>query len=143
MIHLNRETVNTIYVTLTEKTTINPVFYIFKFTNENTDKSIEFLSAELSTNITRYNKFNVTTTDTLLSQDVDNGIIYLTEEGQYSYVVFEATADDIIAWTGTTTTLATVETGKVFLSSTTGWNPGDTINDTYTNTTPDKIAYQG
>ena len=143
MIHLNRETVNTIYATLTEKTTINPVFYIFKFTNENTDKSIEFLSAELSTNITRYNKFNVTTTDTLLNQDVDNGIIYLTEEGQYSYVVFEATADDIIAWTGTTTTLATVETGKVFLSSTTGWNPGDTINDTYTNTTPDKIAYQG
>ncbi len=143
MIHLNRETINTIYVTLTEKTTIDPVSYIFKFTNENTDKSIEFLSAELSTNITRYNQFNVTTTDVLVNQDVNNGIIYLTEEGQYSYTIFEADADDIAAWTGTTTTLNIVEIGKMFLSSSTGWNPGKEGNDTYTNNTTDKVAYQG
>jgi hypothetical protein len=61
MIVLERNVATTFVVTLFEKTTIAPVFYLLELTSS-TDGVSYFALTELSTSIERYNKFELTST---------------------------------------------------------------------------------
>lgn len=107
MILIKKNSVNLVLLTLLEKTTIDPVFYLFEFWKEGSPGTRKtFLSNDSSTNTGRYNEFYIeenTTEDTL------NGIISL-ETGDWFYNVYEQSSSTnlIVASSG-----GLVENGRV------------------------------
>ena len=104
MLRLERNKTQRIVLTLTEKTTINPVFYFLEFfENQDHDSKILTLGTDLSGNTQRYNEFEITENST---EDLPNGIITLSL-GDYDYFVWESTSSDFADKVGI------VESGKV------------------------------
>lgn len=89
MVIIDKNTVNTIILTLQESTSIVNPNYLFEFIYED-DKSvlpIYFTTPDLSTSLIRYNKFEITEDD-LGSTTGGNDIPLNLKNGQYKYVIY-------------------------------------------------------
>lgn len=96
--------------TLVEKTTISPVYYLWEFISDSTGLNVYCKATELSTQLQRYNKFEIeeTATPTAL-----NGQVNLPEGG-YTYKIYEDSSSTNLSPTG----LTVVEQGIVKCIST-------------------------
>ena len=106
MLKINKNTTNSLVFTLNEKVTLeNPNFLLELYSNQNHDSTVMRLSGDTSTNVIRYNEFNITETTT---SDLENMVVNL-DEGTYDYYVWE-TSGSTLELSGAT---SIVESGKV------------------------------
>lgn len=86
MIQINKASVNTVVLTLTELVTLATPKFLFEFKNDQNNSLKYFIAADVSSYTDRYNKFLIeeSTTETPLT-----GKIELELTGFYSYKVFE------------------------------------------------------
>ena len=86
MILINKNTTNTVILTLSEKTTLTNAKYLFEVTNDMSNEVKCFIAADISTNKLRYNEFEFieNVTENLLM-----GTFSLTLSGFYKYNVYE------------------------------------------------------
>jgi len=87
MLKINKNANNTLIVTLNEKKTLTSPYYLFRFTNDITQTSVRFLSADLSLFKDRYNKFLIT--ETSGTNDYSSGVITLSPTGFWSYTIYD------------------------------------------------------
>ena len=89
MILINKNTTNTVILTLSEKTTLTNAKYLFEVTNDMSNEVKCFIAADISTNKLRYNEFEFieNVTENLLI-----GTFSLTLSGFYKYNVYEQTS---------------------------------------------------
>ena len=113
MILLKRDTSNTVVLTLQEKATITAVTpsYLFEIINDDTNVSKLFTAPDDSTNILRYNQFDITVTGG--TENLTGGTIDITNNGYWKYKVYEMVDPSNLEISGTT---SIVETGKMYLS---------------------------
>jgi hypothetical protein len=138
MILINKETNNTIALTLTEKSQLlgydsggnltGTTYNLFVFENEGRDEEKIFTANDISPYKERYNEFEVLESGT--TENLLGGIIHLTgRTSQWSYKIYEsdtAFSADTLAVSATTGTI--LEEGRVLVRG----NEGDTsINDVY------------
>ena len=86
MIKLEKDTANTVTLTLTENTTITGAVYLFRFVSELTSVEKVFTCTDSSPYPERYNLFTITETST---EDLYNGEVEL-EKGFHTYEIYEA-----------------------------------------------------
>lgn len=86
MIQINKSTVNTVVLTLTELATLASPKFLFEFKSDQNNSPIYFIAADVSSYKERFNKFLIeeTATENLLI-----GKVLLSLTGFYSYRVFE------------------------------------------------------
>lgn len=106
---LKKNTVNTCFFTLSERTTLDPVYYLFELINtaDNTIKT--FLAEDISTNKLRGNEFEIEETQ---SENRLTGKITLDLIGDYTYNIYEQSSSTNL---DTSLTGNLVETGRVDL----------------------------
>jgi len=124
MLVINKNSNNTLILTLTEKVTIASPTFLFKLTNDLTRDSVLFLSANLSSYKDRYDKFLITETSGTIN--ASSGVINLNPTGYWKYQIFEqaSTSNLLESATG-----SMVENGKIKVIGT------DTIYTVYNPTT--------
>lgn len=124
MLLINKNSNNTLVLTLTEKATIASPTYLFKFTNDLTRESVLFIAANLSAYTDRYDKFLITETSGAVN--TSSGVINLSPTGFWKYEIFEqaSTTNLLQSLTG-----AMVENGKLKVVGT------DTTHTVYNPTT--------
>jgi hypothetical protein len=83
---IQKNTVNTCVFSLAERTTLNPVYYLFAFTNTQDDTVLTFTCTDISVNKLRYNEFEIEETQ---SEDRLTGKITLDLTGSYTYEIYE------------------------------------------------------
>lgn len=83
---IQKNTVNTCVFSLSEKTTLTPVYYLFAFTNTQDETVLTFTCTDISTNKLRYNEFEIEET---ASEDRLTGKITLDLLGSYTYEIYE------------------------------------------------------
>ena len=104
MLKIQKDQANNITCTLSEKTTIAPVYYYLEvYSNENHNSKAVYLGADSSIYTERYNEFTITEAST---DDLDNGQINLSA-ADYDYFAWECTAQDF------STKVSIVESGKL------------------------------
>jgi len=138
MILLNENSLNRIVVTLTENVTITgDTYFLFEFISDDTKESKFFVPENISTNICRYDEFEITVsggTETLTGSTIS---VDLEPVGYYKYNVYQQNSD-----TNLDPNLASgiVELGKMYFNGTTSPNvvsySGNTDNNTY-------VVYEG
>ena len=69
-------------LTLTEKVTISPVYFLFSFTHRLSNSTTNVLLTDISSYTDRYNKFSVT-----------EGSTFTLDAGEYMYKVYAQTSD--------------------------------------------------
>lgn len=108
MIIINKNSVNTVITTLTEKVSISNPYFLFRFTSDYSREQVIFLASNVSAYTDRYDKFSIT--ETSGTTDLSNGVISLTPTGEWTYEIFQQTSSSNldINYTG-----ALLETGKV------------------------------
>lgn len=82
---------NEVALTLSENTTITNPYYIFSFYSASTKTTKYFTSTDLNkgTEIEyRFNKFSIELVEDLAHEDINNGKIYLSEQGFYEYTIY-------------------------------------------------------
>ena len=84
MILIRKNSVNNNILTLSEKTTLNNVVYLFEIINDQTKNNIYFIAQDISGNKERFNEFNIT--------DFVNSTIGLQQslfiDGQFAFINF-------------------------------------------------------
>ncbi len=89
MIKINKNTANTVVLTLNEKKTLdNPVF-LFRFTSDSTRADKAFIASDISTEKQRFNEFIVTEDPT---EDLLNATVDLDPPGLWKYEIWEQTS---------------------------------------------------
>ena len=113
MLFLRQEQTNTVYLTLTESLTITatPVYYLFRFMSDTTNDETLFVAEDLSTNISRFNKFNITLTAG--TTNLTAGTISIAN-GAGKYEVYEQYTQTNLDLTGTTGVV--IERGMIQVS---------------------------
>lgn len=137
MIRIIKDSENIIVVTLYENSTVSNPIYLFELVNQQSNVKFYFISTDTSTNITRYNRFElIETTD----PDTLNGEVELDGEGYYNYTVYQT---DLLNLDGLTEAseavpniVKTVEVGLCFVE----FNPVSNI--TYSPDSNTNIVYQ-
>jgi len=129
MLVINKNSNNTLILTLTEKVTIASPTFLFKLTNDLTRESVLFLSANLSSYKDRYDKFLITETSGTIN--ASSGVINLNPTGYWKYQIFEqaSTSNLLESATG-----SMVENGKIKVIGT---------DTTYTVYNPTTRKYKG
>lgn len=89
MILIRKNTVNNNILTLSEKTTLNNVVYLFEIINDQTKNNIYFISQDISVNKERFNEFNITDN---ITENHLMGIVNFPLKGFYKYNVYEQTS---------------------------------------------------
>lgn len=89
VILINKNSTNNRMLTLAEKTTLNPVVYLFEVINDSSNEVKCFICEDISPNPVRYNEFNFIENAT---EDLLNGTFELTLSGFYTYNVYEQTS---------------------------------------------------
>jgi hypothetical protein len=109
VIIINKNSTNTVVLTLSEKTTLTNTVYLFEVINDSSNESKCFIAEDISINKIRYNEFNFIENAT---EDLLNGTFELGLSGFYTYNVYEQ-----ISTTNLDPLLATnkIETGKLNL----------------------------
>ena len=86
MIKFTKSSVNNVIVTLTENSTVSNPYYLFMFTNQQTNVDYYFIATDISIYKDRYNSFMVTektSPNTLIGQ------VSLGNEGFYNYIIYQ------------------------------------------------------
>ncbi len=116
MIRFVKGAINDVVVTLYENSTVRNPIYLFKFTSQQSNVDYYFIATDISSHITRYNRFEV---EEVVGADTLNGEVELGREGYYNYEVYQTT---LLGTSGLTTAadavpyiLKTVEVGLVFV----------------------------
>ena len=135
MIFLTRDTINNVILTLTEKVTItaSTPYFLFSFTNDDTNVAKLFSAPDTSLYTSRFNQFSLTVTGG--TESLTGGTIDISDNGYWKYIVYEMTGQTNLDISGTT---SVVENGKMFLCGTTL-----PITSGYTSQSNTKIVYQG
>jgi hypothetical protein len=133
MIRLEQDTINKVVVTLREFTTISNPFYLFEFISDDTNDSKIFTGADISTNVNRYNEFNIELTTS--TEDLLNSVIKLPLKGFYTYNIYSQVSSTNLDLANIT---ELVEVGKVYVDGTV-----KPIVTTYEDGTDNKIVYNG
>lgn len=108
MVVINKNSNNTLILTLTEKVTIASPTFLFKLTNDLTRESVLFLSANLSSYKDRYDKFLITETSGTVN--FSSGVIKLNPTGFWKYQIFEQASTSNLLESATGSML---ENGKI------------------------------
>jgi hypothetical protein len=123
-------------LSLTEKSTLQNPYYLFRFINDSSNESTYFTATDVSSFPSRYNKFMITLTGG--TQNLSAGTLSNMHMGTYKYEVYEQVAQYNFDLTGTT---SMVESGKVLISGSTA-TLSNTNSVTYTaNTNTTKVVY--
>lgn len=96
MLVINKNSSNEVLPTLYELTTLSPVYYLFEFENDQTKEKYYCIPTELSTELLRYNKFNIVDTASPVAL---NGQVNLPV-GNYTYRVYEQSSSTNLDPTG-------------------------------------------
>lgn len=83
---IQKNTENTITLTLAEKSTLTSPDYLIKLTNDLSKESKVIVLYDVSEYVESYNKFLITESD---SEDLQNSIVSLSPVGKWSYSVYE------------------------------------------------------
>ena len=110
MIYLQEDTVNQVIVTLQEKTTLDTPFYLFVFKNDTTNEEKIFTASDISTNIIRYNEFDIEVTTG--PENLLTGVVNMDPSGYWKYTIYEQVSPTNL---DVDNTVGIVETGKVYL----------------------------
>lgn len=102
---VNKATSQYLYPTLDENTTIDPPYYLWEIINNQTLVKVYCKATELSTELQRYNKFEITET---ISPVALNGEVELSL-GDHTYKIYEDASSTNLDPTG----LTLVETGII------------------------------
>lgn len=96
MIYLTANTINSVYLTLSESITLtaSPIYFLFRLVNETTRDEVLFFADDISTNKIRYNKFNITLTGAS-SINVYDGIINLEPTGKWQYYIYNTNSQTL------------------------------------------------
>ena len=89
MILINKNTTNTVILTLSEKTTLTNAVYLFEVINDMSNEVKCFIADDISTNKLRYNEFEFIEN---VTEDLLNGTFSLELSGFYKYNVYEQTS---------------------------------------------------
>ena len=138
MIYLQDGTVNNVVVTATENVTLNgTAFFLFEFISDNTLKPIYFTAEDVSTNICRYNQFEIELVSSTSGRiDPLIGIIDLEINGYYKYRIYQQESPTNL---NPLSTGSLVENGKVYVLG----DPLKPITTSYdSNDDNEFIAYQ-
>lgn len=86
---LIQNSTNTVCLTLSESIsyTATPVYFLFRFVNDSTNEQVLFTCSDISSNPSRYNKFNVSLTGASYT-NLSAGTISLSS-GNYLFEVYE------------------------------------------------------
>lgn len=133
MIRLEQDTINRVVVTLKELTTISDPYYLFEFISDDTNVSKIFTTANLSTNVSRYDEFNIELTSS--TEDLLNGVIKLPLKGFYKYNIYSQVSATNLDLDNVT---ELVEVGKVYINDTV--NP---VKTTYNGGQKTRTVYNG
>jgi len=123
MLKITKNSINELYVTVTENTTLDPAYYLMSlYSKDNVDTRVVRFSGDSSTNTQRWNIFSLEET-TAANEDLEDAKINLIAGGQYDYVIYETSAP-----TGTSITNAgVVEKGLLKVENPA--NSGSTYSD--------------
>ena len=133
MIKITKDSINRATFTLTENVTLTgTTFFLFEFISDDTNKSVLFTAPDISTNIGRWNEFNITETGTT-SVNLTGGTINLDGTGYWKYNVYQQTSSTNISLSGKTG--EAIETGKVLVIGTELPEITEYTGQTKTNTT--------
>lgn len=109
MIKLTQNSSNTVVLTLKETTTqVNP-YYVFNIISDDSNTSKVFTSADISSNIIRYNEFVIELNSV---EDLAAGVIDLPLKGFYKYEVYSTAVEFDLDLANAT---ELVEVGKVYV----------------------------
>lgn len=104
---IQKNTVNTCFFTLAERTTLDPVYYLFEFTNQQDESTKVFLASDISINKLRGNEFQIEETET---EDLTLGKINLDLLEGWTYKIYEQSSSSNL---DLTLTGSLVEIGRV------------------------------
>lgn len=110
MIRIQKGQSNQVFLTLKELSTLASPLYLFKFTHEMTGETKIFHATDVSTELNRYNEFNIIESST---EDLHNGTVELLQ-GFHKYIVYEMN-DASPADLDPDNAVGIVEYGKVFV----------------------------
>ena len=129
MIVIERNTTNKVVLTLTENTTISNPYFILSFQHYATLDDLStiqyFTAPDISNYCDRYNRFNITESDSG-TENANDTPIYLLP-GQYEYKVYESTTDSF----DPNTFGNQIEIGKMVVGDLTLPNPSTYVPDVY------------
>lgn len=131
MIVINKNTLNTVVLTLTETTQLPNAYYLIEFISTITKENATCLPTDISTHTGRYNSFEI------VERENANGIfgeVYLPHEGFYNYKVYAQLSS---ANLNPANALELVETGLAYVVG-----PSSETH-TYTPTTNNTFIYNG
>jgi len=111
MIVLENGVSNKVALTLTEKATLTTPYYLFEFIDDDSNISILFTGADISTNTNRYNEFLIEVN--LSPEDLLDSKIELVTKGYYKYNVYEQVSATNLLIANTT---SLVENGKMYFN---------------------------
>lgn len=89
MLKINKNTNNTIVLTLNEKKTLASPVFLFRFISDASNSEKAFIADDLSTEKQRFNEFLVTES---ASEILTSGTVELTPVGMWKYKVYEQTS---------------------------------------------------
>ncbi len=137
MIRIVKDSENIIVVTLYENSTVSNPIYLFELVNQQSNVKFYFISTDTSTNITRYNRFELIEKE---NADTLNGEVELDGEGYYNYTVYQTDLHNLDGLTEASEAVPnivkTVEVGLCFVE----FNP--IANITYSPESNTNIVYQ-
>jgi len=107
MIKINKNSSNTVVLTLNEKKTLDSPIWLFRFSSLSTRVDKIFLAADVSTEKQRFNEFTIVEDPT---EDLLNGTPDLDPPGLWGYEIYEQTSTTNLDYLLATTL---VETGFV------------------------------
>lgn len=135
MIFINKNSENTVALSLTSNVSITgtPVYFLFKFVNTQTSDETLFSSDDLSNNTPRYNKFNIIETASTINYTASTISLY---PGMYDYYVYQMLDRQNLSLSGVSGGFIT--NGRVEVSGTTLSTGQSNI---YTGQTDTKTVY--
>ena len=89
MILIRKNSVNNNILTLSEKTTLNNVVYLFEIINDQTKDNIYFIAQDISGNKERFNEFNITDN---VTENHLLGVVNFPLKGFSKYNIYEQTS---------------------------------------------------
>lgn len=112
MIFINKDSINNIVLTLTERSKLINPYFVFQFTSDYSRNEVIFHADDLSTFKCRYNRFNITESGSTYV-NLTGGTVNLLPIGTWTYNVFESTTPTLSL---SATTGCVLETGKVYVA---------------------------
>lgn len=109
---IQKNQINNIFVTVTEKTTVSPAHYLMSlYSNDNHSTKVIRFSGDNSVNSVRWNQFTIEEVP-LASENLEQAKVNLIQGGTYDYVIYQTTGT-----TGTSiVNLTSVESGLLRVS---------------------------